>query len=163
MASVLITGGIVTTASEQYVADVFLDDGVIVQIGANLQVAADTIVQAEGQYVIPGGIDVHTHLGETVFRTITADSWESGTVAAAFGGTTTVVDFARQEREGMSPIEAIEHRRRQAESQAVIDYGFHLMATNLDSQEYLEELAALPGEGVTSFKLLMGLSGHDDG
>lgn len=159
MASVLITGGTVTTASEQYVADVFLDDGVIVQIGANLQVAADTVVQAEGQYVIPGGIDVHTHLGETVFRTITADSWESGTVAAAFGGTTTVVDFARQEREGMSPIEAIEHRRRQAESQAVIDYGFHLMATNLDSQEYLEELAALPGEGVTSFKLLMAYPG----
>ena len=159
MASVLITGGTVTTASEQYVADVFVDDGVIVQIGANLEVAADQVVSAEGQYVIPGGIDVHTHLGETVFRTITADSWESGTVAAAFGGTTTVVDFARQEREGMSPIEAIEHRRRQAESQAVIDYGFHLMATNLSSQEYLEELAALPGEGVSSFKLLMAYPG----
>jgi len=125
VASILIAGGTVTTASEQYVADVFVDDGVIVQIGANLEVAADIVVSAEGQYVIPGGIDVHTHLGETVFRTITADSWESGTVAAAFGGTTTVVDFARQERDGMSPIEAIEHRRRQAEPQAVIDYGFH--------------------------------------
>ncbi len=155
MTSILITGGTVTTASEQFVADVFLDDGVIVQIGADLEVAADVVVPAEGQYVIPGGIDVHTHLGETAFNTVTADSWESGTVAAAFGGTTTVVDFARQERQGMSPLEAIERRRQQAEPQAVIDYGFHLMATNLSSPQYLEELRALPGEGVTSFKLLM--------
>ena len=110
MPSILITGGTVVTASEQFAADVYLLDGLIAQIGTDLRVEADEVVAADGQYVIPGGIDVHTHLGEAVFNTLTADTWESGTVAAAFGGTTTVVDFARQEREGMSPLQAIERR-----------------------------------------------------
>ena len=159
MPSILITGGTVVTASEQFPADVYLRDGLIAQIGTDLRVEADEVVAADGQYVIPGGIDVHTHLGEEVFNTLTADTWESGTVAAAFGGTTTVVDFARQEREGMSPLQAIERRRGQAAPGAVIDYGFHLMATNLSSPGYIEELRALPGEGVTSFKLLMAYPG----
>ena len=159
MPSILITGGTVVTASEQFPADIYLRDGLIAQIGTDLRVEADEVVPADGQYVIPGGIDVHTHLGEEVFNTLTADTWESGTVAAAFGGTTTVVDFARQEREGMSPLQAIERRRGQAAPGAVIDYGFHLMATNLSSPGYIEELRALPGEGVTSFKLLMAYPG----
>ena len=144
MPSILITGGTVVTASEQFPADVYLRDGLIAQIGTDLRVEADEVVAADGQYVIPGGIDVHTHLGEEVFNTLTADTWESGTVAAAFGGTTTVVDFARQEREGMSPLQAIERRRGQAAPGAVIDYGFHLMATNLSSPGTLRSCAPCP-------------------
>ena len=99
--SLLITNGRIITASDDYVADVFCDNGVIAAIGKDLpshRFQADRTIDASGKYVIPGGIDVHTHLNMPFGGTTSADDFESGTIAAAFGGTTSIVDFAIQYR-----------------------------------------------------------------
>ena len=99
--SLLITNGRIITASDDYVADVFCDGGVIAAIGTDLpahRFQADRTIDASGKYVIPGGIDVHTHLNMPFGGTTSADDFESGTIAAAFGGTTSIVDFAIQYR-----------------------------------------------------------------
>ena len=99
--SLLITNGRIITASDDYVADVYCDSGVITAIGKDLpshRFQADRTIDASGKYVIPGGIDVHTHLNMPFGGTTSADDFESGTIAAAFGGTTSIVDFAIQYR-----------------------------------------------------------------
>jgi len=95
MATTLIKNGTVVTASDRYTADIFIDKGVITLIGQGLNLPADTILDASGKLVMPGGIDVHTHLDMPFGGSTSADDFESGTIAAAHGGTTTVVDFAR--------------------------------------------------------------------
>ena len=93
---ILIKGGTIVTATDQYVGDVLVEDERITTIGVSLDVAADRVIDASGKYVLPGGIDCHTHLDMPFGGTTSADDFESGTIAAAFGGTTSVVDFAIQ-------------------------------------------------------------------
>ncbi|WP_414476333.1 dihydropyrimidinase [Microvirga sp. M2] len=160
----IIKNGIVVTAASQSRADVGIKDGKIVVIAESLgQGEADNVVDATGCYVVPGGVDVHTHLDTPVFNSVTADDFRTGTIAAACGGTTTIVDFCQQEI-GQSLTGALDDWHAKARDKACIDYGFHVIVVDLN-EGVEEELLRLPKEGVTSFKLFMaykGMLGIDD-
>ena len=162
--SVLIKNGRIVTATDDYFADVFIDGEKIHTIGVNLALGADKVIDATGKLVIPGGIDAHTHLDMPFGGTVSADDFDSGTKAAAFGGTTTLIDFAIQTK-GHSTIEGLDTWHRKAEGKAVIDYGFHMIVTDMPD-ERLGEMDRLADEGVTSYKLFMAYPGVlyvDDG
>jgi dihydropyrimidinase len=164
----LLRGGTVVTATDLYRGDVLIEDekisAVIAPGGLIPEGGQIPVIDASGKYVIPGGIDVHTHLDMPFGGTTSADDFESGTVAAAHGGTTSVVDFAIQYR-GQTLRHALDTWKKKAEGKAAIDYGFHMIVTELsDSVE--REMDALVREGVTSFKLFMAYPGVfmlDDG
>jgi dihydropyrimidinase len=159
----LIKNGTVVTATGISKADVAVEGGKIALIGADLKAAGARIIDASECYVIPGGVDVHTHLDTPGFDTVTADDFESGTRAAACGGTTTIVDFCQQAH-GQSLADALRVWHEKAAGKASIDYGFHIIVRDMnDAVE--AELARLPDEGITSFKLFMaykGMLGVDD-
>src|SRR5438128_3498406 len=156
--SVLIKGGRVITAADDYVADVFIDGERISLIGESLDVAADKVIDATGKYVLPGCVDPHTHLDMPFGGTVTIDDVESGQTSAAFGGTTCHVDFVIQPK-GASFAEALELWHAKREGKAVIDNGYHMAVTDLREGGSLEELATLPDQGVTSYKLFMAYKG----
>lgn len=156
MLDLIIRNGIVVTASGSSEADIGVKDGRIVQIGGTFA-GATRILDAAGKYVMPGGIDVHTHLDAPGPGFNTADDFLSGTIAAACGGTTTIVDFCQQAR-GQSLREALDGWHDKAGGKAVIDYGFHIIVVDF-TPEVEEELARLPAEGVCSFKLFMAYKG----
>jgi dihydropyrimidinase len=161
MASLLIRNGRVITAADDYQADVYCEDGVISAIGRDLpshRFAADRTIDAAGQYVLPGGIDVHTHLNMPFGGTTSADDFESGTIAAAFGGTTSLVDFAIQYR-GQTMRHALDDWMKRADGKAVIDYGFHMIVTDLEDAALPEMDRMVREEGITSFKLFMAYPG----
>jgi dihydropyrimidinase len=135
--TLLIKNGIVVTASDLYEGDVFVDGEKISAIGSSLAMNADRIIDAKGKYLFPGGIDVHTHLDMPFGGTTSADDFESGTIAAAHGGTTTVVDFAIQYK-GQTLHHAWNTWMKKAEGKAAIDYGFHMIITELSDQVELE-------------------------
>jgi dihydropyrimidinase len=154
----LIQGGTIVTASDTYRSDVGIANGRIAAIAADLPPeSARTVLSAKDAYVMPGGIDVHTHLDMPFGGTTSADDFESGTIAAAFGGTTTLIDFAIQYK-GQSLRTAFDTWRSKAESKAVIDYGFHCIVTDLPDAR-LQEMDSLVREGVSSFKLFMAYPG----
>lgn len=162
--SILIQGGRVITAVDDYFADVLIEGERVTQIGANLAVRADRIIDARGRYVIPGGIDAHTHLDMPFGGTTSADDFDSGTVAAAHGGTTTVIDFAIQQK-GRSTLEGLDAWHEKADGKATIDYSFHMIVTDM-AVERLPEMEQLARRGVTSYKLFMAYPGVlyvDDG
>jgi dihydropyrimidinase len=154
---IVITGGTIVTASDIYQGDVLVEDERITTIGTSLDVAADRVIDASGRYVLPGGIDCHTHLDMPFGGTTSADDFETGTIAAAFGGTTSIVDFAIQYK-GQTLQHAWETWMRKAEGRAAIDYGFHMIVTELTDQTEAE-MDTLVREGVTSFKLFMAYPG----
>jgi dihydropyrimidinase len=148
----------VITAADDYVADVYIEDERISLIGESLDVAADKLIDATGKYVLPGCIDPHTHLDMPFGGTVTIDDVESGQTAAAFGGTTCHVDFCIQPQ-GMSFADALEEWRAKAAGKQVIDMGYHMAVTDLHEGGTLEELASLPDQGITSYKLFMAYKG----
>ena len=159
MSTTLIRGGRVITATDDYVADVLLQDGIVHAIARDMAVGPDvTVVDASGLYVLPGGVDTHVHLENVIGPTITCDTFASGTKAAAFGGTTTVVDFALQTAAD-SPLEAIARAQRSAEPQVCIDYSLHCIVTRVDAQVLADVKHAMRHEGVTSFKMFMAYPG----
>lgn len=153
----LITGGTIVTAADNYKGDVLVDGEKIAMIGKDLKAAGAKKISATGKYVIPGGIDVHTHMELPFGGTSSSDDFETGTRAAAFGGTTTIVDFAVQ---GMGePLEkARDAWLKKARGKAVIDYGFHLIVRDV-SDKVLREMDTMVKEGVSSFKLFMAYPG----
>jgi dihydropyrimidinase len=153
----LIKNGTVVTASDLYQGDVLVEDEKIALIGSKIDIEADTVIDAAGKYVLPGGIDVHTHLDMPFGGSKSADDFDTGTRAAAFGGTTSIVDFAIQYR-GQTLHHAWETWMKKAEDKAVIDYGFHMIMTDLNDQTETE-MDALVRQGVTSFKLFMAYPG----
>src|SRR5450755_2150322 len=154
----VIKGGTVVTAADSYAGDIGIMGGRITDIAQSLPVEnAGKVIDASGLLVMPGGIDVHTHLDMPFGGATSADDFETGTIAAAFGGTTTVVDFAIQYR-GETLHEAWETWTRKAEGKAVIDYGFHMIITELNDQVE-GEMDALVRQGITSFKLFMAYPG----
>lgn len=154
---ILIKHGTIVTAVDQYRGDVLVEDERITLIGEQIDVDADRIVDASGKYVLPGGIDVHTHLDMPFGGTQSADDFETGTIAAAYGGTTSIIDFAIQYK-GETLHHAWETWMRKAEGKAVIDYGFHMIVTDL-SEAVEDEMDTLVDQGVTSFKLFMAYPG----
>jgi dihydropyrimidinase len=158
MSTTLVKNGTVVTASDRYTADIYIDKGVISLIGSGLNLPADNVIDASGKLVMPGGIDVHTHLDMPFGGTTSADDFESGTIAAAHGGTTTLIDFAIQGfGEGLYP--AFEGWMKRAEGRAVIDYGFHMIVRELNPTAYGDMDKLTRHEGVTSFKLFMAYPG----
>jgi dihydropyrimidinase len=158
MSSVLIKGGRVITAADDYVGDVFVENERISLIGESLDVEADKVIDASGRYVLPGGVDPHTHLDMPFGGTVTIDDVESGQTAAAFGGTTCHVDFVIQPQ-GASFAAALDEWRAKADGKQMIDMGYHMAITDLNEGGSLEELASLPEQGVTSYKLFMAYKG----
>ncbi len=156
--SILIKGGRVITAADDYVGDVFVEDERISLIGESLDVEADRVIDASGKYVLPGGVDPHTHLDMPFGGTVTIDDVESGQTAAAFGGTTCHVDFVIQPQ-GATFAAALDDWRSKADGKQVIDMGYHMAVTDLKEGGTLEELASLPEQGVTSYKLFMAYKG----
>ncbi|HET7871695.1 MAG TPA: dihydropyrimidinase, partial [Terriglobales bacterium] len=154
----LITNGTVVTATDTYAADVAVSGGSIVAVGKNLpRENTRQIIDAGGKYVMPGGIDVHTHLDMPFGGTTSSDDFETGTKAAAFGGTTTLIDFAIQYK-GQELRQAFDTWMKKADGKAVCDYAFHCIITDLPDSR-LPEIKSLVGEGVTSFKLFMAYPG----
>src|SRR5215468_2185472 len=154
----LIVNGTVATATDTYAADIGINDGKVIAIGQGLaRENTRRVLDAKGKYVMPGGIDVHTHLDMPFGGTTSADDFETGTRAAAFGGTTTLIDFAIQYK-GQTLRTAFDTWMKKASGKAVSDYAFHCIITDLGTAQ-LEEMNALVREGVTSFKLFMAYPG----
>lgn len=162
---VIIRNGTVVTATDSYVADVGIADGKVAAIAGELPAQnASQILDASGKLLLPGGIDVHTHLDMPFGGTTSADDFETGTRAAAFGGTTTLIDFAIQYK-GQPLRQAFDTWMSKASSKAVSDYAFHCIVTDVSSGQ-LSEMNDLVHDGVTSFKLFMAYPGVfmlDDG
>jgi dihydropyrimidinase len=162
--SVLIKNGRVITAVDDYMADIFIEKETVTLIGKNLEVEADETIDASGKYLFPGGLDPHTHLDMPFGGTTSADDFETGTLAAAHGGTTTLIDFAIQTK-GQSTLEALDTWHAKADGKTAIDYGFHMIITDLEDNR-VHEMKMLADAGVTSYKLFMAYPGVlyvDDG
>ena len=162
--SVLIKNGRVITAVDDYLADIFIKNETVTLIGDKLDIEADEVIDASGKYLIPGGLDPHTHLDMPFGGTTSADDFETGTRAAAHGGTTTLIDFAIQSK-GHSTLEALDTWHAKADGKTAIDYGFHMIVTDLEDNR-VHEMKMLANAGVTSYKLFMAYPGVlyvDDG
>jgi dihydropyrimidinase len=155
--STLLKNGRIITAEQDYIADIYIEKEKVTLIGENLINKADNVIDAKGKYVIPGGIDVHTHLDMPFGGTTSSDDFETGTKAAAFGGTTSLIDFAIQPKGG-SMHEGLETWMAKAKGKATIDYGFHMIITDLPD-ERLIEMDELVKKGITSFKLFLAYPG----
>jgi len=153
----LIKNGRVVTAVDDYRADILVEGETVSTIGAKLDMEADVVIDAGGKLVIPGGIDPHTHMELPFGGTEASDDFRTGTIAAAHGGTTTIIDFAVQYK-GQALREGLDTWHAKAEGKAAIDYGFHLIVTDLED-ERVPELYKAMDEGVTSFKLFMAYPG----
>ena len=153
----VIKNGRIVTAVDDYNADILIEGGKVVMIAAAIDTEADKVIDAKGRLVIPGGIDPHTHLDLPFGGTSSSDDFETGTKAAAHGGTTTIIDFAVQYKE-QSFNEALDVWFKKAEGKASIDYGFHLICTDLPDSR-LKEIHSAIDQGITSFKLFMAYPG----
>ncbi|CAL9601838.1 dihydropyrimidinase [Streptomyces albus] len=169
MTSTLITGGLVVTAADEVAADVLIEGGRIAAVvdrhsTVAASLTADRTLDATGLYVIPGGVDGHTHMDFPFGGTFSSDDFETGTRAAAWGGTTTIVDFAVQTR-GRALREGLDRWHAKADGRCAVDYAFHMILSDVNDGT-LREMDALVAEGVTSFKLFMAYPGvfySDDG
>jgi len=162
--ALVVKNGTVVTATDQFVADVYCEDGVIKKIGKDLDVPAGTEqVDASGQYVFPGGIDAHTHMELPFMGTVSADDFYTGTAAGVAGGTTTIIDFIIPNR-NQSLLEARDFWMNNAKK-AVSDYAFHMAVTWFSDQVKKEMQVAYKDDGIQSFKIFMayrGAIGVDD-
>jgi dihydropyrimidinase len=167
MATTLIQGGTVVTAVDTFLADVLLVGDKIAAVfdpKATPPMKADVLIDAKGKFVMPGGIDAHTHMDMPFGGTNSSDDFDSGTLAAAYGGTTTIVDFAIQAK-GENLRKGLDTWHAKAEGVAAIDYAFHMIMTDVNDQT-AEEMGDVVKEGITSFKLFMAYPGvlhADDG
>lgn len=150
----VIKNGTIVTATDTYQGEILVENGVISQIGRNLSTEGAEVVDANGCYVFPGGIDPHTHLEMPFGGTVTKDDFETGTIAAAFGGTTTVIDFCLSNK-GEPLKDAINTWHGKSKGKAVIDYGFHLSIGEVTDAVLNELPSVIENEGITSFKVFM--------
>ncbi len=163
--SVLIQNGRIITASDDQVADIFIEGETVSAIGKNLNLQADMTIDASGKLVFPGGIDPHVHLDLPFMGTFSSDNYETGTKAALFGGTTTVIDFAIQ-TQGQSMYAALDEWNKKSENNSYGDYSYHLAVTDYNKNTQSEVKKLIEDEGITSFKTFMAYKGAlmiDDG
>ncbi|WP_332633575.1 dihydropyrimidinase [Halalkalibacter flavus] len=150
----IVKNGIIVTATDTYQADLLIENGKIAAIGHDFPLGGAELIDTRGSYVFPGGIDPHTHLEMPFGGTVSKDDFETGTIAAAFGGTTTVIDFCLTNK-GEPMKNAIQTWHAKSKDKAVIDYSFHLMIGEIN-EDVLEELpVVMEEEGITSFKVFM--------
>ncbi|MBI3764437.1 MAG: dihydropyrimidinase [Chloroflexi bacterium] len=153
----VIKNGMIVTAAETYTADLLIDGGKIALIGMNLPADGAQVVDARGKYVLPGGIDVHTHLELPFGGTVSTDDFYTGHKAAAFGGTTSHIDFCIQGK-GESLHQAVEKWHKKSDSKAVVDFGYHMAITDL-TEDVMNEIPSMAKEGITTLKLFMAYKG----
>ena len=153
----LIKNGRIVTAVDDYTADILVEDETISVIGRSLDIEADKVIDASGKLVIPGGIDPHTHMELPFGGTQSSDDFFTGTRAAAFGGTTTIIDFAVQNK-GETLTQGVDNWHKKADGKCAIDYGFHLITTEFEDGDEAEMYRVMDS-GVTSFKLFMAYPG----
>ena len=156
--SILIKNGRIVTATDDYIADIFIEREVVKIIGENLNVSADRIIDASGMIVFPGGIDPHVHLDMPFMGTYSSDSYETGTRAALYGGTTMVIDFILQ-KQGNSLRSALEEWQSRSNANCVSDYSFHMAVTDFNEQTKKEIKDFIEKEGISSFKTFMAYKG----
>ncbi len=154
----LIRNGRIITASEDYIADIFIEDEKIKTIGSDLTIKADLILDATGKMVFPGGIDPHVHLDMPFMGTYSSDNYETGTRAALFGGTTMVIDFILQ-KQGNSLQSALDEWRSRSDNNCLGDYSFHIAVTDFNPSTKKEIKKFIEEEGITSFKTFMAYKG----
>jgi len=147
----IIKNGMIITSTEEYVADIAIKDGKIAAIGTNFKEEGIKVVDAKGKMVLPGAIDVHTHLAMPFGGTVSSDSYLAGTRAAACGGVTTVFDYPMQ-RKGSGILETVKGRREMADPEVCVDYAFHCIITDLNDGKILDEFEEAVNYGITSFK-----------
>ncbi|PGV52230.1 dihydropyrimidinase [Bacillus sp. AFS037270] len=150
----IIKNGTIVTAADTYRADVCIENGVVTQIGANLPAVGAEVIDAKGCYLFPGGIDPHTHLDMPFGGTVTKDDFETGTIAAAFGGTTTIIDFCLTTK-GKTLKSSVDTWHAKSKDKAVIDYGFHLQIVEMNNEKLAELPKMIEEEGITSLKVFM--------
>ncbi|MFZ9717674.1 MAG: amidohydrolase family protein, partial [Ilumatobacteraceae bacterium] len=170
MTRTLIKNGTVVSPTGRHEVDVLIEGEKILALlergkAESLNIAADKVVDATGKYVVPGGIDVHTHMELPFGGTAAVDTFETGTIAAAWGGVTTIVDMALQ-RYGENVHEGLAEWHRKAGGNCAVDYAFHQIIGGVDEQSLKDMTYLVEHEGVTSFKLFMAYPGvfySDDG
>ena len=156
--SILIKNGRVITATDDYMADIFIEGETISAIGKNFNIIADEIIDASGKLVMPGGVDPHVHLDMPFMGTYSSDNYETGTRAALYGGTTTVIDFILQ-KQGNSLQSALQEWKSRSDNNAVGDYSFHMAVTDFNENTKKEIQHFIDEEGITSFKTFMAYKG----
>lgn len=152
--STLIKSGRIITATRDLIADIFIEGEIIIEIGEGLKREADRIIDASGKMIFPGGIDPHVHLDLPVMGTHSSDDFETGTRAALFGGTTTIIDFANQSK-GESLYTALNTWKEKAGNKACCDYSFHISITDFNEKTRVEIKDLIQKDGITSFKTFM--------
>src|SRR3954453_13108873 len=157
MSTTLIKNGRLITATDDYHADVFIEGEQVETIGARLQVPADQVIDAAGRWVIPGGIDPHVHMQLPFGGTVSSDNFETGTRAAAFGGTTTIIDFAIQ-YPGKMFEQTLDDWDAKAEGKCAIDYSYHLAVTEYEPK-HAAEFAKVVDRGISTFKIFLAYPG----
>src|SRR5687768_10995926 len=156
--SILIKNGRIITASEDQVADIYVEGETIKIIGKDVQVDAEKVIDASGMLVFPGGIDPHVHLDMPFMGTYSSDNYETGTRAALFGGTTMVIDFILQ-KQGNSLHDALKEWRSRSDNNCVGDYSFHMAVTDFNENTKKEIKNFIENEGISSFKTFMAYKG----
>lgn len=162
---IVLQGGTVVTAADCYQGDVRMDNEKIVAIGLRVIQPGDEVISVSGCYLFPGGIDTHTHFDLNTGTTVTADDFSSGTAAAVLGGTTTILDFATQNK-GETLQQALENWQQKAVGKSYSDFGFHMAITDWHEQMEQEMFYLVQNAGISSFKLYMAYKGTlqvDDG
>ena len=154
----LIKNGRVITATDDYIADIFIEGETISAIGKDLSVKAEHTIDASGKLVMPGGIDPHVHLDMPFMGTYSSDNYETGTRAALYGGTTSVIDFILQ-KQGNSLRSALDEWNSRANGNAVGDYSFHMAVTDFNEDTKKEIKDIIEKEGISSFKTFMAYKG----
>lgn len=155
--STLIKSGKIITASDTFIGDILIDGEKIIQIGADLQSVDAQVIDAAGKLVLPGGVDPHTHFDLPMFNTVSSDDHYTGHKAAAFGGTTTVIDFVSQDFTTLKESVGAWHTK--ADPKAAIDFSFHMNITHLDD-DILAEIPLLPDLGITTLKVFTAYNGR---
>jgi dihydropyrimidinase len=153
----LIKNGRVVTPTDDYIGDIFIDGETIKTIGTKLTAPADKVIDATGKLVIPGGIDPHVHMQLPFGGTVSSDDFESGTRAAAWGGTTTIIDFAIQYH-GKTFQQTIDDWHAKAEGKCAIDYSYHLAVTEYEPR-HKQEFQKVVDQGITTFKIFLAYPG----
>ena len=156
--STIIKNGRIITAIDNYIADIFIEGETISAIGKNLNIKADQEIDASSKLIFPGGIDPHVHLDMPFMGTFSSDNYETGTRAALFGGTTTVIDFILQ-KQGNSLQSALEEWKSRSDNNCVSDYSFHMAVTDFNEDTKKEIKHFIEKEGITSFKTFMAYKG----